>query len=108
MATELPTHTMDTIPAEWDADSRILTDALAVAWPRRPEPTPNHIWAAMTLAHTADTCQSILAGRAVRAGNLDAIILRHALRGAALPPADTYITITDAHLDSVVEAGPVQ
>jgi hypothetical protein len=68
---------------------------------------PDRIWAAMMLALDASTCTSVLAGRRVRAGNLDAFFLRRALRGRRLPNAEAYITVTAAMLDAVHEAGPI-
>jgi hypothetical protein len=63
-------------------------------------------WAAMMLTRRVDVCGSILRGAPVRAGNLDAGMLRHALRGSELPPADDYITVTAEMLAAVEEAGP--
>lgn len=68
---------------------------------------PDRVWAAIMLAQDVATCRSVLAGRAVRAGNLDPFFLRRALRGGPLPDAEAYITVTDAMLDAVDEAGPV-
>ena len=60
-------------------------------------------WAAIMLPRDLDTCCSILQRLPVRAGNLDAIVLRHALRGRGLPSANTYLPVTDAMLDAVAE-----
>lgn len=67
-------------------------------------PHPDHLWAAISLALTPSTCSSILAGRPVLARNLDGVALRHALRGAELPPADNYIIVTPRMLDAIREA----
>ncbi len=68
---------------------------------------PDRIWAAMMLALDASTCTSVLAGRPVRAGNLDAFFLRRALRGRRVRNAEAYITVTAAMLEAVHEAGPL-
>jgi hypothetical protein len=62
------------------------------------------VWAAMMLAFDLDACESILRRLPVVAGNLDPVVLRHALRGRRLPNADSYVTVTDAMLDAVAEA----
>lgn len=64
-------------------------------------------WAAMMLALDVDTCASILRGLRVRAGNLDAIVLRRALRGADLPDPNEYIQVDLELLEAVNEAGPL-
>ena len=64
-------------------------------------------WAATMLALDLDTCESIMRGRPVMAGRLDGEALRRALRGAALPPWDSYIDVTAEMLDAVAEAGPL-
>lgn len=64
-------------------------------------------WAAMMVALDVGTCASILRGLRVRAGNLDAVVLRHALRGAHLPHPNEYIQIDLAMLEAVNEAGPL-
>jgi hypothetical protein len=64
-------------------------------------------WAAMMLALDVDTCRSIMRGLPVRAGNLDGLVLRRALRGGLLPNAEGYIEITGEMLDAVDEAGPL-
>jgi hypothetical protein len=61
----------------------------------------------MMLVLDVDTCESILRGRRVRAGNLDGFVLRRALRGGALPDAEDYIDVTPAMLEAVDEAGPL-
>lgn len=61
----------------------------------------------MTLAHTLDTCRSILHHRPVRAGTLDSRVLKRALRGAPLPDPESYLTVTREMLDAVNEAGPL-
>jgi hypothetical protein len=64
-------------------------------------------WAAMMLALDVDTCESILRGRPVRAGNLDAFVLRRALRGGRLPDPEDYVEVTTEMLEAVAEAGPL-
>jgi len=80
-----------------------------LATKRRSETQPpeDHVWAAITLATTAATCESILAGRPVLTDNLEPNQLRHALRGAPTPPPGTYTTIDPSMLDAIVEAGPL-
>jgi hypothetical protein len=58
----------------------------------------------MMLSFRVETCESILRGLPVIAGNLDPVVLRHALRGRPLPGGDTYLHITDGMLDAVAEA----
>jgi hypothetical protein len=65
-------------------------------------------WAAIMIALDVATCDSILKGRPVRAGNLDGFVLRRALRGGELPDAETYIDVTPEMLDAVNEAGPLR
>jgi hypothetical protein len=67
----------------------------------------SRIWATMMLALDVDTCESILSGLPVRAGNLDGFVLRRALRGGPLPDAENYFQVTAGMLDAVVEAGPL-
>jgi hypothetical protein len=69
--------------------------------------TERHLWAAMMLALDVDTAGSILRGLRVRAGNLDGIVLRRALRGDPLPDAEDYIEVTPAMLEAIDEAGPL-
>lgn len=64
-------------------------------------------WAAMMLALDVDTRASILRGLRVRAGNLDGVVLRHALRGAELPHPNEYIQVDLEMLEAVNEAGPL-
>jgi hypothetical protein len=66
------------------------------------------LWAALLLALDLDTCRSILSGRAVRAGNLDGVVLRRALRGARLPDPESYFVVSHEMLDAVAEAGPLE
>lgn len=66
------------------------------------------LWAASMLCRDLNTCTSVLRHLAVRAGNLDAVVLRRALRGAPLPPAANYIVVTDGMLDAIAEAGPLE
>jgi hypothetical protein len=61
----------------------------------------------MMLALDLDACRSTLNGLPVRAGNLDAFVLRRALRGGPLPDAEEYLTVDAAMLDAVAEAGPL-
>ncbi|HEX3331229.1 MAG TPA: hypothetical protein VHS27_14985 [Gaiellales bacterium] len=70
--------------------------------------TADRIWAAIMLCLTPDACASIIADRPVRAGNCDAFFLRRARRGAPLPAAEDYVCISEAMLDAIVEAGPVE
>lgn len=67
-----------------------------------------HTWAAIMLARRVDVCASVLSGRPVICRRLDGEVLRRALRGARLPPADSYLTVTPEHLDAVSEAGPLK
>jgi hypothetical protein len=64
------------------------------------------LWAAMMLCLDWWTWESVVAGRPVRASNLDGGVLGHALRGARLPDADAYVQVTAAMLDAVAEHGP--
>jgi hypothetical protein len=66
------------------------------------------LWAAIMLARTVETCESILAGRRVLARNLDGVVLRRALRGGPLPPVEAWLRVDAAMLDAVVEAGPLE
>jgi hypothetical protein len=63
------------------------------------------LWAAMMLALEVDTWESIVRGLEVRVGNLDAVVLQRALRGARLPDPERYLLITPAMLDAIAEAG---
>jgi hypothetical protein len=65
----------------------------------------NRVWAAVVLAVTLDVARSILRGKPVLATQLDAVVLRRALRGSPLPPAGTYVRVTDSMLDAVAESG---
>ena len=65
------------------------------------------LWAALMLALDLESCRSVLEGLPVRAGNLDAFVLRRALRGADLPAAEGYLLVGAAMLDAVAEAGPL-
>jgi hypothetical protein len=66
------------------------------------------LWSALMLARGIETCESILRRLPVRAGNLDRVALQHALRGARLPSAETYIPVSDEMLDAIAEAGPLK
>jgi hypothetical protein len=68
--------------------------------------TARQRWSATIITRHVDVCESIVRGLPVLAGNLDPVVLRYALRGAELPPANTYITVTADMLDAVDEAGP--
>jgi hypothetical protein len=59
------------------------------------------------LALEIETCESILRGRRVRAGNLEPFVLRRALRGGRLPDPENYISVSAEMLDAVNEAGPL-
>jgi hypothetical protein len=61
----------------------------------------------MMLALDLDTAGSILRGLRIRAGNLDGVVLRRALRGECLPDPEDYIEVTGEMLDAVNEAGPL-
>lgn len=61
------------------------------------------VWAACMLAFDLDTFESIQRRLPVRAGNLDPVVLRHALRGRRLPSAAAYFPITDEMLDAIGE-----
>jgi hypothetical protein len=65
------------------------------------------LWSAWMLALSVASLESILRCLPVIAGNLDPVVLRHALRGGQLPDPDTYIAVTDAMLDAISEAEPV-
>jgi hypothetical protein len=66
------------------------------------------LWAAIMIARRVEVCESILLGRPVMCGRLDGEVLRRALRGGALPPADSYMTVTADHLDAIAEAGALE
>jgi hypothetical protein len=61
----------------------------------------------MMVTLDVDTAGSILRGLRVRAGNLDGIVLRRALRGEPLPDPEDYIEVTPAMLEAIGEAGPL-
>jgi hypothetical protein len=65
-------------------------------------------WAAILLALDPGTCSSILAGRNVRAGNLDAFFFRRALRGGQLPDPEMYLLVSTSMLDAIIEAGHIE
>jgi hypothetical protein len=69
--------------------------------------TDRHVWPALMIALDVGTCESILRGLCVRAGNLDGVVLRRALRGEPLPDAENYIGVTASMLEAVDEAGPL-
>jgi len=66
------------------------------------------LWAAMMLTPDLEVCRSILRGRPVLAGQLDAEALRRALRGEPLPASSTYFRVRPGHLDAVAEGGPFE
>lgn len=70
------------------------------------ERLPRHGWAAMMLTPRLDVCRSVLAGLRVRAGGLDAFVLRRALRGGPLPDPEAFVRVTGGMLDAIAEAGP--
>jgi hypothetical protein len=70
--------------------------------------TDRHVWPALVIALDVGTCSSILRGLRVRAGNLDGVVLRRALRGRRLPSVEDYIEVTASMLEAVDEAGPLQ
>jgi hypothetical protein len=70
-------------------------------------PDGRRLWAAIMLALDVDICGSILAGRRVMAGRVDGEALRRALRGERLPAWDSFIAVTAAMIDAIVEAGPL-
>jgi hypothetical protein len=77
-------------------------------WPDVVEATLwRRVWAAVMLTRDDEVCLAILRGLPVIARQLDAEALRRALRGAPLPPADTYVRLDAEHLDAVAEAGPL-
>ena len=65
------------------------------------------LWAAFMLATSIRVMESILVGRPVLAGLLDAEVLRRARRGMPAPAPDSFIRIRVGHLDAVSEAGPL-
>jgi hypothetical protein len=67
-----------------------------------------HLWALFMLARTAEVAGSIVRGLPVRTGGLDAEALRRGLRGGALPAPDSFLVVTDAMLEAINEAGPLQ
>jgi hypothetical protein len=70
--------------------------------------TSRRLWAAFMLAgDDRYTCCSFLRGLPVRAGNLDGLVLRRALRGGPLPDPEAFIEVTPEMLDAVAEAGPL-
>jgi hypothetical protein len=66
------------------------------------------LWAAFMLSRQVEVLNSILLGKPVRCGLLDRLVLRRALRGGPLPPAESYMVVTDEHLDAIAEAGPLE
>jgi hypothetical protein len=68
---------------------------------------PRALWAAIMLALDVWTCESVIAGRRVRAGNLDALVLRRALRGQPFPDCEDFTYVSADMLAAVAEAGPL-
>jgi hypothetical protein len=60
------------------------------------------------ITRQVEVCESILLGKPVRCGLLDRFVLRRALRGGQLPPAEEYMVVTGEHLDAIAEAGPLE
>lgn len=98
-------------PAEYERVGRWRDDPAAMLAEARSveaeRASAGRLWAAIVLAPNLDVCRSVLLGRPVLASKLDYVILGRALRGAALPPADSFLAITDGMLNAVAEAGPV-
>jgi hypothetical protein len=66
------------------------------------------LWALFMLARTPEVARSIVRGLPVRAGGLDAEALRRGLRGGGLPDPASFLVVTDAMLEAINEAGPLQ
>jgi hypothetical protein len=64
------------------------------------------VWAAIALARDVHFCPSLLAGKPVRAAQLDPVALRRAVRGGPLPSASQYVRVTAEMLDAIAEGGP--
>lgn len=77
---------------------------MARADAERERVAARRFWAAMRLAHDVDVCRSILRGLPVVARQLDVAVLRDALRGGPLPPADEFLVVSAAMLDAAAEA----
>ena len=76
-------------------------------WPDAAEVTASRrMWACLMLTTDVEIFFSLVSGRPVRAGQLDAEALRRALRGEALPPPDSYFRVRPGHLDAIAEGGP--
>ena len=87
--------------------SRLLPEPKV--WPDTDEVTASRrLWAAVMLTRDREVCRSILLGRPVLAGQLDAEALRRALRGEPLPAASTYFRVRPGHLDAIAEGGPFE
>ena len=65
------------------------------------------VWAALMLALDVSVFRSVLLGRPVIASQLDAVVLRRALRGMPLPPPDSFVRVRSGHLDAIAESGPL-
>jgi hypothetical protein len=87
--------------------SRPLPDPVVWADPAE-ERESRWLWSALMLAPDLHVCRSVLLGRPVLAGQLDAQALSRARRGEPLPPPDSYFRVRPGHLDAVAEAGPLQ
>jgi hypothetical protein len=80
-------------------DPKVWTDA-------DEERASRWLWAALMISGNLDVCRSILLGKPVRAGQLDAAALRRARRGEPVPPPDDYVRVRGGHLDAISEGGP--
>jgi hypothetical protein len=94
-------------PSDWNPRARESSSSRAAKRSKGPAVDDREVWAAIMLALDVETCESLLSGRFVRAGNLDGLVLRRALRGEPLPDYEDYIEIGAAMLDAVAEAGPL-
>jgi hypothetical protein len=65
------------------------------------------LWAVFMIARSLESAESIVRRLPLRAGNLDGVVLRHALRGQRLPHPDTYLPVTAEMLDAVSEVESV-
>jgi hypothetical protein len=67
----------------------------------------SRVWAAMMLTESVAVFESILRGDAVLVRQLDAAMLRRALRGRRLRDSEeeAYLVVSDDMLDAIAEAG---
>jgi len=63
------------------------------------------IWAASMMTRNVEVFESIMNGDKVLVRQLEQVALRRALRGAALPPDDSYIEVSMRMLFAVNEGG---